>query len=367
MNNLVKTRRFGRPQLGKPVRAPEPVVQALATILENYRAWDQFRGKVSDLVHVRKNQHQSVSKREVDQVETEARKWLDLAESAEISGAFSRPECFLLRVFAVERVHEQRWLDGFYVADLADIDSRMDSIRQREKLNHDEYWPIGQGPEDWEELSHQYEQVLDAKFEETLREYGLDDIADLYHSDRKLYDDLREKGRRLVFKDIPELERLSAAQQQFELEAGICAQGGAYHAAVVMIGAAIEATLMFACLNRLDDALNARDRLSADKRPARSSPKRWNLQELAIVAEEAGWLPGYELVDGTFPSPAPFARLFSRPLVDMVRKLRNLVHPRRHLSNSTVADVEREYANARAAYTLLKWHLSKLHVTSNEV
>ena len=243
----------------------------------------------------------------------------------------------------------------------------MDSIRQREKLNHDEHWPIGQGPEDWEDLSHQYEQVLDAKFEETLREYGLDDIADLYHSDRKLYDDLREKGRRLVFKDIPELERLSAAQQQFEAEAGICAQGGAYHAAVVMIGAAIEATLMFACLNRLDDALNARDRLSADKRPARSSPKRWNLQELAIVAEEAGWLPGFELVDGTFPAPAPFARLFSRPLVDMVRKLRNLVHPRQHLSNSTVADVEREYANARAAYTFLKWHLSKLHVTSNEV
>lgn len=363
MNDLIKTRRSGRSQLRVSVQAPESVLHALDTILENYRAWDQFRGKVNDLAHVRKNQRLSVLER--DAAEVEARTWLDLVESAESYGAFSPPECFLLRVSAVERVHEQRWFDGFYVADLTDIDNRMDSILQREKLKDGEYWPIGQGPKDWERLSDRYSNVLDTKFEETLREFGLDEIADLYRSDRKSYDDLREKGRRRVLREIPELERLSIVQKQFEAEAEISAQGGAYHAAVVMIGAAIEATLMFACLNRPDNAQNARDRLPADKRPKRSSPKRWNLQELMLVAKEAGWLPDYQLLARTSPTPAPVAMVQSSSLVDTVRKIRNLVHPRWHLSNRKVANVKHEYSNARAVYTLLKWHLSELRVTPN--
>ena len=48
--------------------------------------------------------------------------------------------------------------------------------------------------------------------------------------------------------DVPELERLSVLQKQFEAEAKICADGGAYHAAAVMIGSAIEAALLFCLL-----------------------------------------------------------------------------------------------------------------------
>ncbi len=287
--------------------------------------------------------------------ETATRAWLDTVESAERAGALSPPRIFLLRVYAIERIHDRRVHEGLY-AELEVIVEKMDTIRQREGLNDDQFWPIGQGPEDWEDLEHQYTEVLEARFEEALREFGFDNIADLYHTDRKSYDARREMGRRLLIEGIPELERLSTVQRQFETEAGICAKGGAYHAAAVMLGSAIEAALLFTCLNRRDDAGNARSRLPDDKRPERANPKRWSLHQLAMVAEEAGWLPGFNVGPATLQSP---------PLLDMMRNFRNLVHPRCHLSDRRIADVEREYDNAQAAYNLLKWHLATLRVSSD--
>ena len=281
----------------------------------------------------------------------DTRVWLDTVGSAETAGALTPSHRFLLRVSTLERVHDRRILEGLYDADLTGIETRMDAICQREGINPDESWAIGEGPEDWEELSNQYSHVLDTKFEEVLREYGFDDIADLYRDDRESYDAHREQGRRLVIEDIPELEKMSVLEKQFEDEAAICAEGGAYHAAAVMIGSAIEAALLFACLNRLDDALNACGRLPDAERPKRAKPKRWTLRELVIVADEARWLPDFEVAD---------QMLRSRQLLDMMRNLRNLVHPGYHLSGKSTADIKSAYTNARAAYILLKWYLANL-------
>jgi len=253
-------------------------------------------------------------------------------------------------VFAVERVHQKRWFAGLYDSDLTDIRERIDAIRQREGLDDGEDWRIGQGPEDWDELNEQYSQVLDVKFEEALREYGLNDIADLYDKDREKYDACREQGRRFVFEDIPKLEQLSTLQRQFEAEAEICAKGGAYHAAAVMIGAAMETALLFACLERREDALIARRCLPDHEQPKKANPEHWTLNELAMVAVKAGWLPNFEVSEGT---------ILSRRLVDMMRHLRNLVHPARHISDDWDGDAKFGYINAQAAYTLLKWHLAE--------
>ena len=154
------------------------------------------------------------------------------------------------------------------------------------------------------------------------------------------------------------MEQLSALQRQFEAEAEICAKSRAYHAATVMIGSAMEATLLFACLNRCDAALNARNRLPDDKRPNSTNPKHWRLHELVMVADEAGWLPDFEVAEGT---------ILSRRLLDMMRYLRNLVHPARHLSDDWDGDVEFGYTNAQATYTLLKWPLADSLMDPNGV
>ena len=328
----------------------DSINQALETILKTIRASDQFQRHGRELHRITKAQVSNASESDLSEIGAEAQVWLKAADSAEAAGAFKPPYCFLLRTMAVERVHDRRWLAGLYSPELGDISARINAIRKREGLDEDEDWFIGQGPEDWEELNEQYSQVLDAKFEKTLREYGLVDMANLYRQDREAYDARREEGRRLVFEDISELEQVRVVQKQFETEAGICAEGGAYHAAAVMIGSAIEAALLSACLEHRDDALNARDRLPNCERPNGDNPKKWRFVDLVLVADEAGWLPDFEVEDGT---------LSTRLLLDMTRNLRNLVHPVRHLSNRITPGVERMYANARAAYVLLKRHLTE--------
>lgn len=327
---------------------PEPVSLALDTLQASARAWYQFLGNTDELRRITKNRLQNTSERDLSEVEAEAKLWLDTAESANNAAAIPTLYYFFMRVYAVERVHWQRQLNGLYDADLASIKAGIDSIRQREGLNDNKSWSIGKAPEDFEKLEDEYSQVLAAKFEGALREFGLNDIANLYCMDRESYEEFREQGRRLGFEDIPDLEQLSTLQRQFEAESKICAEGEAYHAAAIMIGSAIEAALLFTCLNRRDEALNARERLPKKKRPKNTDPKRWSLYQLTLVADQAGWLPDFEVEDGT---------LLSGPLLDMMRGLRNLVHPARHLSRIT-AGVERQYLNALAAYILLKRHLA---------
>lgn len=117
-----------------------------------------------------------------------------------------------------------------------------------------------------------------------------------------------------------------------------------------MIGSALEAALLFACLTRIDEALAARDQLPKSERPNRKKPMRWRFSELARIATEAGWLPDYVIGD---------RRVSSRSLVDTLRNLRNLAHPSRHLTDAVFRDIRGEYEHAQAAYNLLKRHLAE--------
>lgn len=321
---------------------------ALVTLLSSGRAWYQFQEQYKNLRRTREIQKKTAPKSSQSKAETRARAWIEWMESAEDAGVLAPSHRFLMRVHAVETVHDERCFNGSYDEDLASINAQIDEIRLREGLDEDEDWGIGEGPEDWNELNNQYEKILDMKFEETLREFGLNDIANLYRDDRETYDARREEGRCLVFEDTNELETLSTLHKQFEAEAEICAQGKAYLAAATMIGAAVEAALLFACLNRRNDALEARDRLPRNKRPESANPKYWRFAELVQIAREAGWLPDFEVEDEILSSHA---------LIDMVRHLRNMSHPARHLSDKGVPDVEHRYKNARATYVLLKRYL----------
>ncbi len=331
------------------------IEQALETILKTARASDQFQIRTRELHHITKAQVAKALERDLSNVEAEARLWLNTVDLGEAAGQLDPPYRFFLRSNAVEGVHMRRWGDGLYDSALGEISACIDAIREREGLNEDEDWRIGQGPEDREELSKRYSQVLDAKFEETLREYGLVDMADLCSQDRKAYDELREEGRRLVFEYTSELEQVRAVQKQFEDEAEICAESGAYHAATVMIGSAIESAFLFTCLKHRDEALNARDCLPKRKRPRSEDPKSWGFSDFVLVVDKAGWLSDFHFEDGT---------LITRGLGDMARNLRNLVHPSRHLTKQNL-DIALMYGNARAAYILLKQRLPG-HSTEDE-
>ena len=186
----------------------EQEAQGLETILRRSIAFEQFRVFGQELQRTSQNEGFVKNQRCLSDIEAEAKVWLDTVDWAEAAGMLD-PSCrFLLRLFPIERVHEERWLGGLYESDLGDIKARIEAIRERAGLDDDEYWPTGEGPEDLEELEQQYSGVLDRKFVETLREYGLDDIADLHHMDRKTYDARREQGRRSAFEEISEEEQI---------------------------------------------------------------------------------------------------------------------------------------------------------------
>ena len=177
-------------------------------------------------------------------------------------------------------------------------------------------------------------------------------MADLYSNNREVYDANREKGRRIVFQDIPDREILESLQEQFAKEAEGCASCGAFHAAAAMIGSAVESSLLNACLKHNEIALEAKKRLSKEKRPPTNNPKDWGLGHLANVADEAGWLPRFIIEDVEI--------LSASSLIKKIKRLRNLVHPARHLSNKNVLDVKGSYDVARASYLLLRRLLNEI-------
>ncbi len=328
----------------------EQELQALETILRRTVAFEQYRSFAQKLERISQTKKSSKNQRRLSDLEAEAKVWLDTVKSAEAAGVLHPSYRFLLTLYPIERVHDERWVCGWYESDLCDIKAGLDAIREIKGLGDDEDCTIGERPEDWEELEQQYSEVLDRKFEEALREFGLHEIADLYHTDRDAFDAQREQGRRLALGEISDTEQIDAAEKLLEIEAEECAKAGAYYAATVMIGSALEAALLFACLKRLDEALSARNRLPKSERPDRENPKRWRFVELARIANEAGWLPDFVVGD---------RRVCSRSLMETLRRLRNLAHPSRHLTDAINRDIKSEYANARAAYNLLKRHLAE--------
>ena len=323
---------------------------ALETILASIRNWQLLQKQVKEFKQKIKTHSAIETRVDLSEIETEARAWLNIVDLTEAAGEHKPQFRFMIRSLAMERVHDRRWSDGMYNSELDGINAGIEAILKREGLHEGEDWPIGEEPDDYMELDEQFSQVLDAKFEETLREFGLVDMANLHSNDQVEYDKLREEGRLIFSDETSELEQVQAVQKQFEAEAEICAEGEAYHAASVMIGSAFESAILFACLDHKDKALKARDKLPKCDRPNGNDPKKWQLATLVSVADEVGWLPTFDLGGGI---------LNTRPLVDMTRDLRNMVHPARHLSDKNKnLDVKSMYDNARAAYVLLKQHLA---------
>ena len=83
---------------------------------------------------------------------------------------------------------------------LATIWAQMRAIEIREGLENDEFWLIGEGPEDHRALAEQAtreeDRVQDAIILQVLRRYRFDRFADLFASDRMTYEVMCEVGRR---------------------------------------------------------------------------------------------------------------------------------------------------------------------------
>jgi hypothetical protein len=121
----------------------------------------------------------------------------------------------------------------------------------------------------------------------------------------------------------------------FYLEARACAEAGAFHAACLMIGVALEAELLATAVT-LEDQLRAQGLWPTGK----GAPESWTFATLLEIALSAGWFPG---------------KLGEAELVAAVKSLKYLrdfgAHPGRHIRDG--ADVRLGESDFRVAYHVL--------------
>lgn len=276
---------------------------------------------------------------------------LRLAHALYGAGRLSEGEFVFFLAMPLIREFENRWLDGQYESDLADVSNRMNKIEREHGLTGDQFWPAGEGPDEHIRLDHEYSRILDAKTAEVFREFGEDSLAALWESNQKIVEELLEAGRLAVMQKQQTERALTELAMRYASEAEESAQSGLAYAACALWGAALEARLLLTALMRPDEVAGALKKADRQRRPKSRDPMRWTLAELLVIASEAGWLP---------PAPGKLATHLPEGWGHHLRSLRNLLHPARHLADRPRALIgDGAVSDARSAYALVVAQLER--------
>jgi hypothetical protein len=282
-----------------------------------------------------------------------AREIVEMAKALYASRRISTQEYILYAASPVEDIHSARWFDGHYDAELASINRALDTIRKKHRLGPDEDWHRGDGPKEHIQLNTEYETILDQKFIEALEEFGLPDLAKLKKENAKKFDRLRERGRRAVFHRDEFSFVVHDAVTRYEIEARQAASAGAYSAAIICLGSAIEGLLLLRCLRSKEKAERISKTLPRHFRPrSTNDASTWTFETLIETCLAAGWLP---------PVETSLAQYDVASLAHSLRSMRNYVHPGRRVRHRPWSEAdERDYQDAYDIYAVLFSILSRI-------
>ncbi len=284
---------------------------------------------------------------------TKTAKHVALAMALYESRRISKAEYVFFATFPVEALHDGRCINKHYEDDLGHLRRAITKIEEKHGLGPDEGWPRNQGPKEHTSLNRQYDAILDDNFIATLREFGLDDLADLRTRSPEEFDRLRERGRRSVFHRDEYTLALQDVVLQCEKEAHEAAAVGAYSAAITSLAAGFEGLLLLRCLRSPRKA----SRLSRGlrKRVQPQSPddsNTWRFETLVEVCAAAGWLSVVNTQMGNYDTAS---------LAHILRRTRNYVHPAKRAKERPWSETdEREYQDVHAIYVILLAALGKV-------
>lgn len=274
---------------------------------------------LEDLLATSNDIFKKVDINDLQALESRSRKYIDIAQARYDSGNISEHELLFHKCFAIEsQIHEVRWTNGLYQNDLAPISAKMREVEKKHGLSDDEYWPISEAPKEYQDLSQEYDAIMEKKLLDAFVEFGSNDLKDLYVNDRQKFDQLHYIGGKSIFlKD--EKSRLLSLAIIYENEAEVASKGGAFFAASVMLGSAIEARLIVTCLENEDKVRETLAKLGLTSKKLKSkSPLTWKLETLINVCCEAGWIPNFDTGNFTYNGQA---------MANFLRSTRNDVHP----------------------------------------
>jgi len=78
---------------------------------------------------------------------------------------------------------------------LREQEDRLEAIQKQHGLDEDESWPLGEGPPEYEEAQQQLHDAWDALFASKLEEFGEQEMALLFRTDHKRFQQISEAGR----------------------------------------------------------------------------------------------------------------------------------------------------------------------------
>lgn len=268
-----------------------------------------------------------------------------LAMSMFLARGISTQEYTFMVAMAAESVQSDRIGTDSY-PEIVDLMKQIRSVKAAHGLGPDDFWSVGEGPPEHEELNRQFVEADHQRFIETLRELGADDIADLYVSDRREFDRRRERGRRAFFHKDELALALADTAVRYEIEAKNAASVGAYTAAITLLGAAVEGLLVLRCLRSPNKARRIAATLPRVKRPKpHDSPTKWTFDTLIETCLAAGWLPDISTSAGT---------LLQSGLAHSLRKMRNYIHPGKVVEDRPWIEADQpDYASAEAIFTAI--------------
>jgi len=275
-----------------------------------------------------------------------ARKSVALAHALYLSRRISKQEYVFFAVYPVENVFDRRMADGKFENELGPINKAIEKIRKDYGLKSDEYWKVGDGPEKYKQLNKKWEAISEKLFLNTLKEFGLNDLTELNEKDPEEFNRLRERGRRAVaHKDEMSLA-IRDIVVRYEEDARRAAEAKAYSAAIISLGASLEGLLLLRCFRSQHKAIRTAKKLPRSKRPRYPEYlTTFTFDNLIQVCLKAGWLPTVSTT---------YAHYNSAGLANILRELRNYVHPARHAKEKPWSEIcERDYNDAYAIYIIM--------------
>ena len=162
---------------------------------------------------------------------------------------------------------------------------------------------------------------------------------------------------------IDRSERLDRLVAQYQREAEVCAEAGAYLAACVMLGAALEGALVaMADLGALRPDIEKSSQAVRDKNGDLVPPESWPFRKLLALAKELNWLPAKLPPDEDIDLNEALERGDVGDFAEYVREVRNLVHPGKYVREYPHVSIgDKHYADCYAVFELsikhLKWRL----------
>jgi hypothetical protein len=126
----------------------------------------------------------------------------------------------------------------------------------------------------------------------------------------------------------------------YYLEAHKCKSGKAYLAGCIMIGGALEASLLAFANCYPNEALSST--VAPTKRGSIKPLAEWSLAELLAVATEQGWLPSGLSLSEQWDNEKAYIGDYAEAL----RQIRNLVHPVRYTLDLPRKRITKRYLEA---------------------